>query len=364
MPVSKSRDKKRSASQKGGPAKRKSTAREKPSSKAKPKASKTENAAQDAAESDAPKDPLAAQPPEPLEPAAPAEPDTREAPPLIDDSLTGLQKTDWRVTAAVLLFGVLLYVPFAGSYGLWDPWETHYGEVARTMLQRNDYITTYWQDEVFKSKPVLTFWMQAGGMALFGLNKDGAPSGEMALSTLPEWGMRLPFVLVSIFCLFALYLLVARMVSKRAGVLTAVICATMPQYALVSRQSITDIPFVALMSAGLIVLHLLIYKELVRRGIRKALAKALGSDQSIPSEYELDDDGLAFRQLGNEVRFSWANVVEVNDRKNAVEIVVKPTAIAIIPKRIFDGADDLQKWIKFIEDRRELNNREDENTVT
>lgn len=251
MPVSKSRDKKRSASQKGGPAKRKSTAREKPSSKAKPKASKTENAAQDAAESDAPKDPLAAQPPEPLEPAAPAEPDTREAPPLIDDSLTGLQKTDWRVTAAVLLFGVLLYVPFAGSYGLWDPWETHYGEVARTMLQRNDYITTYWQDEVFKSKPVLTFWMQAGGMALFGLNKDGAPSGEMALSTLPEWGMRLPFVLVSIFCLFALYLLVARMVSKRAGVLTAVICATMPQYALVSRQSITDIPFVALMSAGL-----------------------------------------------------------------------------------------------------------------
>ncbi|NQT18785.1 MAG: YcxB family protein [Planctomycetes bacterium] len=132
-----------------------------------------------------------------------------------------------------------------------------------------------------------------------------------------------------------------------------------PSASLGKRLTIT-----ALMSAGLIVLHLLIYKELVRRGIRKALAKALGSDQSIPSEYELDDDGLAFRQLGNEVRFSWANVVEVNDRKNAVEIVVKPTAIAIIPKRIFDGADDLQKWIKFIEDRRELNNREDENTVT
>ncbi len=165
--------------------------------------------------------------------------------------MTILRKTDWRVTAAVLLFGVLLYVPFAGSYGLWDPWETHYGEVARTMLQRNDFITTYWQDEVFKSKPVLTYWMQAGGMALFGLNQDGAPAGEMALSSAPEWGMRLPFVLVSIFCLFALYLLVARMVSKRAGVLTAIICATMPQYALVSRQSITDIPFVALMSAGL-----------------------------------------------------------------------------------------------------------------
>lgn len=181
---------------------------------------------------------------------APA-PDAPAAPPPGTDALTVLQQTDWRVTGAVLLFALLLYVPFAGSYGLWDPWETHYGEVARTMLQRNDFITTYWQDEVFKSKPVLTFWMQAAGMALFGLNRDGSGAGEMALSSAPEWAMRLPFVLVSVFCLFALYLLVARMVSKRAGVLTAMICATMPQYALISRQSITDIPFVALMSAGL-----------------------------------------------------------------------------------------------------------------
>src|SRR5262249_29569834 len=31
----------------------------------------------------------------------------------------------------VILFGLLLYVPLAGTYGLWDPWETHYSEVAR-----------------------------------------------------------------------------------------------------------------------------------------------------------------------------------------------------------------------------------------
>ena len=33
----------------------------------------------------------------------------------------------------VILVGLLLYLPFAGSYGLWDPWETHYAEVARQM---------------------------------------------------------------------------------------------------------------------------------------------------------------------------------------------------------------------------------------
>ncbi len=176
------------------------------------------------------------------EPLSSAAPDPR--PP-------GLRPIDKRVALGLLAFMLLLYVPFAGSYGLWDPWETHYGEVARTMLQRGDYLTTYWQDEVFKSKPVLTFWLQALGMSAFGVNQPGAPSSEMALSTAPEWGMRLPIVLVSILGLFAIFLLVSRVISRRAGILSALVCATAPQYAMISRQSITDIPFVALMTAGL-----------------------------------------------------------------------------------------------------------------
>jgi len=36
-----------------------------------------------------------------------------------------------QMTLLVIMVGLLLYIPFAGSYGLWDPWETHYSEVAR-----------------------------------------------------------------------------------------------------------------------------------------------------------------------------------------------------------------------------------------
>src|SRR5664279_880297 len=68
----------------------------------------------------------------------------------------------------VILVGLLLYLPFAGTYGLWDPWETHYGEVARQMVTRGDFISLWWpgspQDPasgVFFSKPVLTFWLMA-----------------------------------------------------------------------------------------------------------------------------------------------------------------------------------------------------------
>src|SRR5436189_5696797 len=80
----------------------------------------------------------------------------------------------------VMAFGVLLYIPFAGSYGLWDPWETHYGEVARQMTARNDYISLWWpgspiDSEYFWSKPVLSFWLMSISMHIAGIGGAGAP---------------------------------------------------------------------------------------------------------------------------------------------------------------------------------------------
>ena len=61
------------------------------------------------------------------------------------------------VLAAALLF------PAMGIYALWDPWETHYGEVSREMLARDDWISLWWaQDGWFWSKPVARH-VDAGG---------------------------------------------------------------------------------------------------------------------------------------------------------------------------------------------------------
>ena len=166
-----------------------------------------------------------------------------------------------KLTLVVMLALATLYVPLAGSYGLWDPWETHYGEVSRSILQRNDPISPFWQDKWFWSKPIFTFWLQSFGMRVMGVNRMDSPPSEMALSSRPEWGMRLPIVLLSLLCLWILFHVIRRLLGRRTALLSVVICATSPLYAFTTRQSITDIPLVAPMTASLALILLAFFTD-------------------------------------------------------------------------------------------------------
>lgn len=151
-----------------------------------------------------------------------------------------------RVAGAVALLGAVLFLPYLGAVGLWDPWETHYGEVARGMIERGDYIYPYWESSWFFSKPPFTMWLQALGMLLAGAMR--AP-GELGLYT--EWGMRLPFALLSITALVLLAVALARVVNARVGLASAFVLATMPLWALLTRQTVTDTPFVTALTAAM-----------------------------------------------------------------------------------------------------------------
>ncbi|MFH0900167.1 MAG: glycosyltransferase family 39 protein [Pseudomonadota bacterium] len=156
----------------------------------------------------------------------------------------------WEVA---LLAGTLLalYLPLLGSYSLWDPWETHYAEVARRMLQDHDWVSPKWQDEHFRSKPILTFWLMAASMKLFGVARDGGWSGELVSTHAVEWAVRLPFVLFGIAGVMSLWYMVARIHSRRVAWLAALVTATSPLYFLISRQAITDMPSCALLMVSM-----------------------------------------------------------------------------------------------------------------
>ncbi len=71
---------------------------------------------------------------------------------------------EYRATLVAVLLASAVFLPYLGAVGLWDPWETHYGEVAREMVQRRDYVHPYWENAWFFSKPAFTMWMMAAGM--------------------------------------------------------------------------------------------------------------------------------------------------------------------------------------------------------
>jgi 4-amino-4-deoxy-L-arabinose transferase-like glycosyltransferase len=164
--------------------------------------------------------------------------------------------TERRICLALLGLCVMIYIPLAGNYGMWDPWETHYGEVARQMLERNDFVSQWWpgspQDrQEFWSKPVLTFWLMAISMKLFGLEWANASASQVADSWRVEWASRLPFVFLGILGIWATWELTRRLVGRRAGAFAAGILATSSQWALITRQAMTDMAFVAPMTVAL-----------------------------------------------------------------------------------------------------------------
>lgn len=152
----------------------------------------------------------------------------------------------FRSTAFVVIaIGAAIALPTLGTFGLIDPWESHYAEVAREMIERRDWVSPWWANEGwFMSKPVLVFWLEGLSMILFGV-RTGPDQMILGGRAHPEWAIRFPHFLLALVCAVALYDCVARLAGKRAGLLAAIVLWTTPGYALLSHQAMTDMPLVA-----------------------------------------------------------------------------------------------------------------------
>lgn len=156
-------------------------------------------------------------------------------------------------------------LPFLGSIGFFDPWETHYAEVARRMAERDDYLYPYWKDAYFFSKPVLLFWLTSVGYRLIGAHdtQDAIPWGAELVG-------RLPNALISIFTIGVIFFTVRRFFSRRAAVLSCIVLASIPFWGFLSRQAITDMLYVGPMSSAMCLLALAFFDDENRERYKEA----------------------------------------------------------------------------------------------
>ncbi|MFW5920967.1 MAG: ArnT family glycosyltransferase, partial [Polyangiales bacterium] len=171
----------------------------------------------------------------------------------------------------LLVFAVVtaIYLPLLGTYGLWDPWETHYGEVSREILARDDWISLWWaQENWFWSKPILIFWSEALTMGAMGV--EFQPDANPAH---PEWAVRLPIFLISLGAVMSMYAAIGRLFGKRAGVLAALVLASVPHFFFLAHQAITDMPFVGNMTIAIAMLVLALCEDPDREVRRYRLGK-------------------------------------------------------------------------------------------
>src|SRR5664279_1282703 len=133
------------------------------------------------------------------------------------------------------------------------------------MLQNHDLVHTTWnggrtstENEGFRSKPVFTMWLDAAGLTAMGVGKDGGYSGEMVASVRTIIGIRLPFVLTAVLGLVMMWLMLARLVSRRVAWLALLVVGSTPFFCLIARQGIPDMPHCAFVMGALAMLTLAI----------------------------------------------------------------------------------------------------------
>lgn len=108
-----------------------------------------------------------------------------------------------RIHLLITLGAILMYLPFLGSFHLFDWDEINFAEAAREMLITKQYFSVQIAFEPFWEKPPLFIWLQALFMQLFGVS---------------EFAARLPSALTGIITLNIIYHIGRKTVSHFAGI--------------------------------------------------------------------------------------------------------------------------------------------------
>jgi 4-amino-4-deoxy-L-arabinose transferase-like glycosyltransferase len=142
---------------------------------------------------------------------------------------------------AVAALGAILFGFHLGSYGLWEPDEARYAEIAREMLARANFLLPHLNYVPYVEKPPLLYWLTALSFRIFGLS---------------ELAARLTPALAAIIGLLATYLFASIIFDRRRGLVAGVVLATTPLYAVMAQVLTTDMLLTAMITVAFFALFL------------------------------------------------------------------------------------------------------------
>jgi len=132
-----------------------------------------------------------------------------------------------RAIAILLLLVSLTFFSGLGRQAIADSDEAFYAESAREMLEREDWLTPYFNYQVRFQKPILFYWMVSSTYLVAGISAAAA---------------RFPSALAGLGLTLITYLCARRRYGNHTGGLAGAIIATSFGYAAMAHQSLPDLP--------------------------------------------------------------------------------------------------------------------------
>ncbi len=143
--------------------------------------------------------------------------------------------------AAILALSLAVCMFHLGSFGLWEPDEARYAEIAREMLQSGNLIVPHLNYVAYVEKPPLLYWLTTLSFWIFGVS---------------EFAARIPVALSAVSGILATYFFALRAFGRRHAILAAAILATTPLYAVMAQVLTTDMTLTALVTIATFALYL------------------------------------------------------------------------------------------------------------
>jgi 4-amino-4-deoxy-L-arabinose transferase-like glycosyltransferase len=143
--------------------------------------------------------------------------------------------------AGVIGLAALLFFFQLGTYGLWEPDEARYSEIAREMLASRNLIVPHLNYVPYIEKPPLLYWLTTLSMSLLGINEFAARFFN-AFAALCG---------VAATCFFA-----ARTFDRRRAILAGAVLSTSAIYAVMAQVLTTDMLLTATITTALYAFYL------------------------------------------------------------------------------------------------------------